>query len=131
MILYYLILDLIYTQAYVNQQEELYRTAVKTKKHKSILFIVSIKINFIISFFFKNINNIQQMLVLLIILCVCLDLKLIKKKTLIIIFFIDSGGCQPCTTVQMQTDYAYQQQGMNLFFFITIYFYYLNFCFSS
>jgi hypothetical protein len=34
------------------------------------------------------------------------------------IFFIDSGGCQPCTTVQMQTDYAYQQQGMNLFFLL-------------
>jgi len=41
LILFYLILDLIYTQAYVNQQDAIYRAATKTKKHRSILFIFS------------------------------------------------------------------------------------------
>jgi hypothetical protein len=51
LILHYLILDLIYTQAYVNQQEELYRAAKKSKKQKSRLFIILFLSNFIILFF--------------------------------------------------------------------------------
>lgn len=45
-------------------------------------------------------------------LCVCFTFESIKVLNEQFFFSIDSGGCEPCTTVQMQYDYAYQQQSM-------------------
>jgi hypothetical protein len=64
--------DLIYAQDYVEEQDQIYRNATKSKKNKT-----------------------SQ-----------------KKSRTVgpVDYILHSGGCQPCTTVQMHNDYAYQQQ---------------------
>jgi hypothetical protein len=63
----------LYTQAYLNQQDQIYQEAKKSKKRRTH----------------------QQ-----------------QRSTNVgpVDYIMHSGGCQPCTTAQMQTDVAYQQQ---------------------
>lgn len=44
------ILDLLYTQSFLDDQEKIYKSATKTKKHKSKFFIPSNKQNIYLSF---------------------------------------------------------------------------------